>query len=112
MKRQHDEKMEDQFSRHHGARTGTLEPGDLRRKSEMDRRTGNQETHQCIYDVMVQGQIWKRQANQLRRSSSTTEATPFLDDVPLLPCHQTQQPTQCQESAPVDNFPTDIQQST
>lgn len=79
--------MENQFNRHHGARSRTFLPGqavwakDYRNGKEkwtqghIVRRSGK-----VIYDVDVQSSIWVRHANQLRHSYLPKRQS---NDIPL-----------------------------
>ncbi|PIO64086.1 integrase core domain protein [Teladorsagia circumcincta] len=84
-------RMEEQYDRHHGARQKEFKDGDLvwtmhyrSKKPHQVEYCGNR-----LYDVLIDGQGWKRQANQLRLNADTTlhypDSTPELADLPLLP---------------------------
>ena len=90
-------KMEDQYNRHHGARQKEFNVGDS--IWTMDYRSGTprqipghiQQRHgNRLYDVSVDGQIWRRHANQLRprfiKFPCITEPDIELSELPLLPC--------------------------
>nr|CDJ83343.1 transposon Ty3-I gap-Pol polyprotein-like [Haemonchus contortus] len=88
--------MEEQYNRHHGARQRKFNIGDSvwakdyrsgapkQAPGEVVQQYGNR-----LYDISVDGQIWKRHANQLRlRFSSNpniTETPTELVELPLLP---------------------------
>ncbi|PIO54605.1 integrase core domain protein [Teladorsagia circumcincta] len=89
-------RMEEQYNRHHGARQKEFNVGDLvwamdyrSRKPQHTpgrilQRYGNR-----LYDVLIDGQVWKRHANQLRLNADANlqypDSTPELADLPLLP---------------------------
>ncbi|XGW21465.1 hypothetical protein V3C99_004430 [Haemonchus contortus] len=89
-------KMEEHYNRHHGARQRKFNIGDpvwakdyrsgapKQAPGEVVQQYGNR-----LYDISVDGQIWKRHANQLRlRFSSNpniTETPTELVELPLLP---------------------------
>ncbi|WKY00905.1 hypothetical protein Q1695_015148 [Nippostrongylus brasiliensis] len=117
--RRHDEKMEEQFNLHHGARERTFEPGDP--VWVRDYRDGHpkwtpgqilNKHGRCVYDITVQNQIWRRQANQLRKRKNRRDVPMVLDDIPLLPCQQERRPTQTNGSNQLDNLPSDSQVPT
>ncbi|XGW25993.1 hypothetical protein V3C99_006978 [Haemonchus contortus] len=108
-------KMEAQFNRHHGAHQRTFKPDDI--VWTRDYRAGYPRwikgrvrfRHgQCIYDVQVDDQLWRRQANQLRPGSDTALTT-LNDqfDLPLLPCNTNDTPTRDQRAGTnEDSSPT------
>ncbi|PIO65753.1 integrase core domain protein [Teladorsagia circumcincta] len=87
-------KMEAQFNHHLGARSRIFEPNDLvwTRNYRVGYPRWSQGRvrlchGQCLHDVQVDGQLWRRQANQLRpcqcKTGTTTPTDPL--DLPLLP---------------------------
>ncbi|XGW33838.1 hypothetical protein V3C99_017923 [Haemonchus contortus] len=101
-----DLKMEAQIDRHHRAPQRTFKPDDI--IWTRDYRAGNPRwikgwvrLHhgQCLHDVQVDDQLWRRQANQLRPVSDTAPTTPHDHfDLPLLPYHTTYTPTRDQSA--------------
>ncbi|PIO74254.1 hypothetical protein TELCIR_03744 [Teladorsagia circumcincta] len=86
--------MEEQFNRRHGAKPRKFEPNDL--VFARDFRAGQSKWSpgrilrrhgQTLYDVLVEGSIWKRHANQLRPRASSEEARNLMDafDLPVNP---------------------------
>ncbi|KIH42691.1 hypothetical protein ANCDUO_27320, partial [Ancylostoma duodenale] len=103
-----DHKMENQFNHHHGARPRLFEPDAL--VWTRDYRKGYPRWSpgrvllrhgQCLYDVQVDGQLRRRQANQLRPRTCHTAAIGLTDefDFPLLPCTNGDPSTQDRSSA-------------
>ncbi|EYC07744.1 hypothetical protein Y032_0069g372 [Ancylostoma ceylanicum] len=88
------QKMEEQFNRHHGARQKEFNVGDL--VWTLDYRSGKPQQSPArvlqrhgnrLYDVEVNGQVWKRHADQIcLRYSDTPISEMELSDIPLLPC--------------------------
>ncbi|PIO72744.1 integrase core domain protein [Teladorsagia circumcincta] len=112
------QKMEAQFNKHHAARPKMFEPDDL--VWTRDYRAGyprwakgriRLRHGQCIYDVEVDGQLWRRQANQLRPRTHSEDCMPLADqlELPLLKCPSAEEPTQDQEIELNENqLPTQI----